>query len=216
MKKLLGSLGIVAALGGGAFALSTVMPAGAQTSTQSSPPASSSGPANHGSGRAKAAKDALDGLVANGTINQDQENAVIQALKDALAQDKGKLAGHARARIEGGMLKVAADKIGVTPKDLIQARRNGQSIADVANSKGVNPDDVVKAIVDAGNQRIDQAVSNGHLAQDKADALKAKLPDLARKIVNATGMPNRNHHGGNGDNSSSSSSSSDQSTSSSS
>src|SRR5262245_44557883 len=117
MKKLLGSLGIVAALGGGAFALSTVMPAGAQTSTQSSPPASSSGPAQSG-GRAKAAKDALDGLVANGTINQDQENAVIQALKGALAQGgKGHFAGP-RARIEGGMLKVAADKIGVTPKDL--------------------------------------------------------------------------------------------------
>jgi hypothetical protein len=212
MKNLLGSIGIVAALGGGAFALSTVMPAGAQTSTQSSPPASSSGPGTQGSGRAKAAKDALDGLVANGTITQDQENAVIQALKGALSQGgKGGFAGHPRARIEGGMLKVAADKIGVTPKDLIQARRNGQSIADVANSKGVNPDDVVKAIVDAGNQRIDQAVSNGHLAQDKADALKAKLPDLASRFVNATGMPNRDHHGGNGDNSSSSSSSSDQS-----
>ena len=62
---------------------------------------------------------------------------------------------------------MAADKIGVDPKDLIAALRNGQSIADVANSKGVNPSDVVTAIVDAGNQRIDQAVSNGHLQQDR-------------------------------------------------
>jgi hypothetical protein len=219
MKKLLVSLGIVAALGGGAFAISTVMPASAQTSTQSSPPASSTAPGTKAEGRAQAAKDALDGLVANGTITQDQENAVIDALKGALAQGgNGRFAGP-RARITGGMLKVAADKIGVTPKDLIQARRNGQSIAAVANSKGVNPDDVVKAIVDAGNQRIDQAVTNGHLAQDKADALKAKLPDLASKFVNATGTPR--HGGSDGDNSNSNSSSSsdqssDQSTSSSS
>src|SRR5262249_11189346 len=144
MKKLLGSLGIVVALGGGAFALSTVMPAGAQTSTQSSPPASSTAPGAKAGGRAKAAKDALDGLVSNGTITQDQENAVIQALKGAVTKGgNGRLAGP-RARIAGGMLKVAADKIGVTPKDLVQARRSGQSIADVASSKGVNPDDVVK------------------------------------------------------------------------
>ncbi len=214
MKKLLGSIGIVAAIGAGAFAVSTVLPAGAQTSTQSSPPASSNGKGGKGGGRAQAAKDALDGLVSNGTITGDQETAVINALKGAVTQGgKGAFARRPRALIGGGMLKVAADKIGVAPKDLIQARRNGQSIADVANSKGVNPDDVVKAIVDAGNQRIDQAVSNHNLAQDKLDALKAKLPDLANKFVNTKGMPGR---GGNGNNSSGSNSSGSNSSSSSS
>jgi hypothetical protein len=208
MKKLLGSLGIVAVLGAGAFAISTVLPAGAQ----SSPPntSSSSAPADHG-GRATAAKSALDGLVQNGTINQSQEDAVVQALKGALTgKDHGRHGP--RERVAGGMLKVAADKIGVDPKDLIQARRNGQSIADVANSKNVNPSDVVAAIVDAGNQRIDQAVTNGHLAQDKADALKAKVPQLADRFVNAKG--GAGHSAGNG--ASTDSSSTDQSTSSSS
>ena len=187
MKKLLGSLGIVATLGAGAFAISTVLPAGAQ----SSPPSTSSdAPTSHSGGRAANAKNTLDSLVQNGTINQDQENAVIQALKDSQTSN-----GHGRlgprARIAGGMLKVAADKIGVQPKDLVAARRNGQSIADVANSKGVQPSDVVSAIVDAGNQRIDQAVSNGHLQQERADALKAKLPQLADKAVNTKGLPER-------------------------
>ena len=152
MKKLLGSLGIVVTLGAGAFAISTVLPAGAQ----STPPAvvrRSGGSARGGhGGRAKAVKDALDNLVTTGVISQDQENAVIQALKDALEPTKGRRFGHLRARIGVGMVKVAADKIGVEPKDLIEARRNGQSIADVASSKNVNPNDVVSAIVDAGNQ----------------------------------------------------------------
>jgi len=190
MKKLVGSLAIVAALGAGTFALSTVLPAGAQ----SSPPSTSSdATTSHRGDRAAAVKSALDGLVQNRTITQDQEDAVIQALKDSLSSEGH---GHgrygARARIGAGAVKVAADKIGVDPKDLIEELRNGQSIADVAGSKGVNPSDVVAAIVDAGNQRIDQAVSNGHLQQDRADALKAKLPELADKIVNAKGLP---HHG---------------------
>jgi uncharacterized protein (DUF433 family) len=181
MKKLLGSIGIIAVLGAGAFAITTVLPAGAQSSPPSS---SSSGPATKNGGRAAAAKSALDGLVQNGTINTDQENAVIQALKGALA---GQGHGRLERRIVGGAVKVAADKIGVQPKDLVAAVRSGQSIADVATAHNVNPSDVVKALVDAANQRIDQAVTNNRLPQDKADALKAKVPQLADKLVNTKG-----------------------------
>jgi uncharacterized protein (DUF433 family) len=207
MKKLLGSIGIVAVLGAGAFAISTVLPAGAQSAPPSTS-SSSSAPNGKANGRGAAVKSALDGLVQNGTINQDQENAVIQALK-GVAKSDGRHGP--RARIAGGMLKVAADKIGVSPKDLVQARRNGQSIADVANSKSVNPADVVSAIVTAANQRIDQAVANGHLAQDKADQLKARIPQLADKFVNTKGGMHPNSTAPD-----SGSSSSDQSTSSSS
>lgn len=180
MKKLLGSIAVVAALGAGAFALSTVLPAGAQ----STPPSTSSTSPPATGGRAAAVKSALDGLVQNGTINQDQENAVIQSVKGALA---GQGHGRFRGRAVRGMVKVAADKIGVQPKDLLQARRNGQSIADVANAHNVNPSDVVAAIVDAANQRIDHAVTSGRLSADQANALKAKVPQLADKVVNATG-----------------------------
>jgi uncharacterized protein (DUF433 family) len=181
MRKVLATVGIVAVLGAGAFAISTVLPAGAQSNPSSS--SSSSSSAKSG-GRAASVKSALDGLVQNKTITQDQENAVIQALKGALA---GKGQGRLRTRVVGGMVKVAANKIGVQPKDLLQARRNGQSVADVATAHQVNPSDVVKAIVDAANQRIDQAVANGRLSQDKANTLKQMVPQLADKFVNATG-----------------------------
>jgi hypothetical protein len=195
MKKLLTTIGIVVALGAGAFAISTVLPASAQNPPTSSSDSSSSGSgACVAPGRGQVVQKALDGLVQNGTITQDQENAVIQSLKDAAKSAKqgngdggGRAALRPRARIAGGMVKVAADKIGVQPQDLVAARRNGQSVADVANSKGVNPSDVVTAIVDAGNQKIDQALSNGTIKQDRADKDKAKLPQLADKFVNATG-----------------------------
>jgi hypothetical protein len=213
MKKLLGSLGIVAALGAGAFAISTVLPAGAQSTPSSSSSSTSSDSPAKGGGRGAAIKSALDGLVQNGTINEDQEKAVIDALKN-VASSGGHGRFGPRVRLAGNVLKVAADKIGVQPKDLIEARRNGQSIADVANSKGVNPSDVVTAIVDAGNQKIDQAVANGHVQQDRADVLKAKLPQLADTVVNAKG-PWHGPHDGNGpsNNSDSSSDSSDSSSS---
>jgi hypothetical protein len=206
MKKLLASLGIVAVLGASAFGISTVLPAGAQSNPPSS---SSSAPPTKGLGAAASVKSALDGLVQNKTITQDQENAVIQALRAALA---GKGQGRLRTRIVGGMVKVAANKIGVQPSDLVQARRNGQSVADVATAHGVNPSDVVNAIVAAVNHRIDQAVAKGRLSQDQANALKPTVPLLATKFVNAKG----GHGARAGGSNSASSSSSSQSTSSSS
>jgi polyhydroxyalkanoate synthesis regulator phasin len=195
MKKLLTTIGIVVALGAGVFAVSTVLPASAQnpsTSSSSDSSSSSGSAACAAPGRGQVVKNALDGLVQKGTITQDQENAVIQSLQDAAKGAKhgngnGRAALRPRARIAGGMVKVAADKIGVQPQDLVTARRNGQSVADVANSKGVNPSDVVTAIVNAGDQKIDQAVSNGTINQDKADKAKAKLPQLADKFVNTAG-----------------------------
>ena len=87
MKKLLGSLGIVAVLGAGAFAISTVLPAGAQSTPPSNSSSSSGRLRRRTARRAGAPRRRSTRSTAssqNGTINQDQENAVIQALKGAV------------------------------------------------------------------------------------------------------------------------------------
>ena len=42
------------------------------------------------------------------------------------------------------------------------------------------------AIVDAGNTKIDEAVTNGKITQDRADKMKSRLSDAATKFVNHT------------------------------
>jgi polyhydroxyalkanoate synthesis regulator phasin len=183
MKKLIATISIIAALGIGAVALNSVMPAGALggSAAQAADPSSSCA-----SPRAKG-KDVLDTLVANGTITQTQEDAIIQAMKDARQAPGGTKAGAGpRMNVIAGMLKVSADKIGVQVSDLTSALKNGQSIADVANAHTVSPSVVVSAIVDAGNTKLADAVTNGKLTQPQADALKAKLPQLADNFVNHT------------------------------
>lgn len=80
-------------------------------------------------------------------------------------------------------LKVAADTIGVTPAELRTDLKDGQSVADVANSKGVSPDTVVQAIVSDVTARVDKAVTNGKLTQQRADQIEARLPDRVTKLV---------------------------------
>jgi ribosomal protein S20 len=83
-------------------------------------------------------------------------------------------------------LKIAADKIGVSTADLKAALKSGKSVADVARSKNVDPADVVKALVDAADAKIDTAVTNHTLSADKAATLKENLTARVTKLVNDT------------------------------
>jgi transposase-like protein len=58
-------------------------------------------------------------------------------------------------RVLRGALAAAADAIGIDTDELVADLRAGASVADVAEEHGVDPDDVVAAIVDATNERLD-------------------------------------------------------------
>ena len=83
------------------------------------------------------------------------------------------------------MLDTAANTLGLSPRDLQGELRDGLTLAEIAQQKGVAPDKVKTAMLTATNARIDEAVKNGKLAQDKADELKAKLAeklDLSKRF----------------------------------
>jgi hypothetical protein len=188
MKKLIATIGIISALGVGAFALNSVLPAGAVggSAVQATDPSTDPSPGCEGHGAR--IKGVLDKLVTDGTITQEQEDAIIQAMKDAVVGDKpgrgGPRGGGARLKVLDGMLQVSADTIHVSVDDLTAALKSGQSVADVANAHSVNPSDVAAAIVSAGNVKLDQAVNDGTLTQVQADKLKSHLPKAADKFVN--------------------------------
>ena len=190
MKKLIASVSIIAALGGGAFALNAVLPAGATNSSvlqaASGAPADPSGKCE--GPRAKF-KDVLDGVVKDGTIDQGQEDKIIQAFKDAAPAKKPGMGPGGRQGprpVVKGMVETAADAIHIAPADLVTALQSGKSVADVANDNHVDPATVVTAIVDAGNTKIDQAVKDGKIDQSRAEKMKARLSDAATKFVNHT------------------------------
>jgi hypothetical protein len=204
MKKVIAAISVITALGAGAFLLNAVLPAGASSSSvfQTAGSSSDSTASNSTSSdpgapkcmgpRAKF-KDVLDGLVQNSTISQDQEDKIIQAFKDAKPEKQpktGPLGRRGRAIGPGGIVKdmvdVAANTIGVQPSDLANELKNGKSVADVAKDHSVDPQTVVQAIVDAGNAKVDQAVTNGKITSTQGDKIKSHLSDAATKFVNHT------------------------------
>lgn len=81
-------------------------------------------------------------------------------------------------------VRVAAGAIGIEPSELLQAIRDGQTIAEVAESNGVDPSTVVDAIVADARDRLDQAVQDGTLTQEEADEKSPDLEERATAFVN--------------------------------
>lgn len=94
-----------------------------------------------------------------------------------------------RGQVLAAALQVAADTIGVSTDELRQAVQGGQTVAQVAESKGVDPQQVTAAIVAAATGKIDEAVANDRIDAARAAMLKEKLPQAVDRLVNATRKP---------------------------
>ena len=96
------------------------------------------------------------------------------------------------AQCPGGLADLA-DVIGISTDDLRGALRDGQTLAEVAEANGVDPQQVVDLLVVNGTERLDAAVAAGRIDQATADERKASLPDRAADLVN--GELERHGHG---------------------
>lgn len=94
----------------------------------------------------------------------------------------------ARRAVRRAALRVAAQAaaaaIGVETTELRDAFMSGQSVAELAASKGVDVATVKDAIVAALSDKIDQALSDGKVDATRAATAKERLPDIAERLVN--------------------------------
>jgi hypothetical protein len=96
----------------------------------------------------------------------------------------GKVANHPRLRHlvkEEG--KVAASTIGITPTELRDAVKGGQSVAEVAQAHGVDPQTVVDAVVADLDAKLDEAVADGKITQERATKIEGRLPTRIAALV---------------------------------
>ena len=146
--------------------------------------------------------DVLKPLVDDGTITQDQADKVIAAI--VAARPVGGPGGHRGpggpfgGRIFGAGLDVVATTLGITTDEVRTALESGQTIADLAVSKGKTAQDVIDALVAEATTKINAEVTAGKLTQDQADKLIAHLTTFATDFVNNVKIPGGPGFGGPG------------------
>lgn len=138
---------------------------------------------------AERVREALTSLVDDGSITAEQADEVATTLSEA-GLGRG---GHHRGHLD---LATAATVLDMTPEELRTALApEGTTLADVAESRDVELDTLIDALVEAREQRIVQGVEDGRLTQDQADERLADLRERVTERVNSADLGGRGHHG---------------------
>lgn len=129
--------------------------------------------------RAEHLAEVLAPLVENGTINQEQADAVAAALIESTPEQPRGPRGKAR---QG--LAAAAGLIGVEPQVLADALRDGSTIAQVAAEHDVEVQAVIDAMVADASERLNEAVADGRITEEQASERLAELTERVADHVN--------------------------------
>jgi uncharacterized protein YidB (DUF937 family) len=138
--------------------------------------------------RRQAIEEALQGLVEDGTLTEEQVGRVVDELDDAPGWGWHGRGHHGWWDVGDGDFddgrQVVAEALGMTTEQLEAALEvDGTSLADVAEQKGVDRQVLVDKLVTAAEERIAERVADGSLTQERADELKAELPEWVSSAV---------------------------------
>src|SRR5262249_34770824 len=76
-----------------------------------------------------------------------------------------------------------ATKLGMSRADIKTAWKNGQSLTEIAQSKGVSRDDLVSTIEQAIDAKLQKAVDGGRITADQKTTIESKIDPLVEKAV---------------------------------
>jgi polyhydroxyalkanoate synthesis regulator phasin len=131
----------------------------------------------------KAARlEMLDEAVAAGKISPEDAEQVRQRIEESQGLGLGPRGWRIHAL--GGIVSSVAETLDMTPREIAQDLRQGQSLAEIGQAKGVATDTLRSAILTAADEKLDQAVADGKLTQDQADKIMTRLTDNIDKILN--------------------------------
>jgi hypothetical protein len=149
--------------------------------------------------RVTAIKNALAGLVKDGTLTQAQADKVATTVDGALPRGgSGGFGRHGGLGRHGGRgdLDTAASVLGMTRDELRTALESGKTLAQVAQGKNISQATLIDKLVAAEKTRIAAEVKAGRLTQAQVDSLTADLTARVTERVTSTRpmMAGRGHH----------------------
>lgn len=139
-----------------------------------------------------AAIQTVDELVAEGKLDADKAEQIKSRIEEGeglfpfwrLGAKFGRWFDH--PKLVFGALDSAADAIGISRGELIEELRDGKSLAQVAQEHNVSVDALKNAMLQDARERLDQAVADGKLTQERADEIYANFQSRIDDLVHRT------------------------------
>lgn len=194
MRTKAGTIVLATTLGLGGLATGIVIaPAMATAATSETTAAAAVGD------RVSKIKNALKGLVTDGTLTQAQADKVATTLDQKLEKrGHGRGPGHGRGHgPKGPRLEAAATAIGITEAELRTQLKAGKTLAQIAATKNISKAVLIDKLVTAAEAHLAQAVKDGKLTQAQADE---RTSDLRARITESVDRahPGRGNAGSKG------------------
>lgn len=101
---------------------------------------------------------------------------------------EGRLPARLQRQLVTGLVKTAADVTGLKPREVAVQLRNGKSLAQIAEAKGKTANDIIQAARIKLKERLDKAVAEGKITQERADTALTNFDQAAPQIVNRTDL----------------------------
>jgi len=96
------------------------------------------------------------------------------------------------------MVDIVADLTGLDIADIHDRRVDGESLATIAESEGVDPDEVVTEALDARAAILDEKVADGTLTEEQAAAALANMQERMSERIDSTEVGGFGRGGGRG------------------
>jgi len=112
--------------------------------------------------------------------NDEGARIIDQFIEQGMAPGRAPLAKFGRQFANSRQWsRTLAQELGMTPAEIGKALRSGQTLEEIAQAHGKTVQDVVDAIIAAEKARLDQAVADGKLTQEEADAILDRIDKKA-------------------------------------
>lgn len=125
----------------------------------------------------------IEAALEEGTISEEQAERMTTAIETALEEGNPLFLGvrikkqQSTMKIKFASFENIAETFGMTTEELREAMAEGQTLVDIADELGVDLDVMVEEWVNAQIADIEQAVADGKMTQEQADALIERMND---------------------------------------
>ncbi len=76
-----------------------------------------------------------------------------------------------------GLVKITAEVTGLSEDEVIAALEDGQTLAEIAEGAGVEPQEIVDAAIAEAESRLQEAVDEGRLTEERMDEMLERLAE---------------------------------------
>lgn len=141
-----------------------------------------------------AVTEKVNQAVANGRITQERADELLANLPEmvtSVLNDETPIGGRAargliRLNREHALLSAVEDEIGLTPREVIELVRDGNTLGEIVTANGGDMQTVIDAALASVSERLTEAAANGRITRERADEMLARLETLYGDVMNGT------------------------------